>query len=104
MCAVIVWVVHYLLILPQVESLKMIVCNSANLSDCRNSFLNAVGTAVRLTNEQTSSHENVAERLVDLKVRMVNLSGCVLPLTTPSTTPRWLRVCWGLVCWTRPYK
>ncbi len=93
MYTVFVWVVHYLLVLPQVESLKMIVCNSANLSDCRNSFLNAVGTAVRLTNEQTSSHENVAERLVDLKVGRVHLSVCGLRLTTPSTTPRWLRVC-----------
>ncbi len=81
----------------QVESLKMIVCNSANLSDCRNSFLNAVGTAVRLTNEQTSSHENVTERLVDLKVRRVAISGCGLSLTTPVTTPRWRHVYWGLV-------
>ncbi len=46
----------------------MIVCSSAGLSDSRNSFLNAVGSAVQLTSEQTSSHENVAERLVDLKV------------------------------------
>ena len=46
----------------------MIVSNSANLSDCRNSFLNAVGSAVGLTNEQTSSHENVTERIADLKV------------------------------------
>jgi len=48
----------------------MVVSNSNNLSKCRNSFLNAVGTVVRLTKEQTSSHENVAERIVDLKVHV----------------------------------
>ena len=56
------------LILVQVDSLKMIVSNSAILSQCRSSFLKAVGSAVGLTNEQTSSHENVTERIADLKV------------------------------------
>lgn len=48
----------------------MIVSNSASLTSSRNSFLSAVGNAVKLTNEQTSSHENVAERITDLKVRI----------------------------------
>ncbi len=56
----------------------MIVTNSAGLSDSRNSFLNAVGSAVRLTNDQTSSHENVTERLDDLKVLCVCV--CMYPL------------------------
>lgn len=52
----------------QVDSLKMVVGNSAHLKDCRNSFLSCVGKAVSLHNERTSSHENVAERIADLKV------------------------------------
>ena len=46
----------------------MVVSNSAHLKDCRNSFVSCMGTAVSLTNERTSSHENVAERIGDLKV------------------------------------
>ena len=57
----------------QVESLKMIVSSSAHLSTCRNSFLSSVGNAVKLTNEQTSSHENVTERIGDLKVCTLTL-------------------------------
>ena len=52
----------------------MVVSSSAHLSTCRNSFLAAVGNAVKLNNEQTSSHENVAERIGDLKVTQA----CVL--------------------------
>ena len=46
----------------------MVVSSSAHLSTCRHSFLAAVGNAVKLKNEQTSSHENVAERIGELKV------------------------------------
>ena len=46
----------------------MIVSSSAHLGMCRKSFLSAVGNAVKLTNEQTSSYENVADRIGDLKV------------------------------------
>lgn len=53
----------------QVDSLKMVVRNSSHLNECRNSFLSAVGKAISLTNERTSSHENVADRINDLKVR-----------------------------------
>ncbi|CAI8049832.1 Mitogen-activated protein kinase kinase kinase 4 [Geodia barretti] len=51
----------------QIECVKMIVASSAHLAACRTSFLNALGKAVLLTNEQTSSHENVATRIHDLK-------------------------------------
>ena len=46
----------------------MIVASSSHLASSRTSFLNAMGKAVTLTNEQTSSHENVALRIHDLKV------------------------------------
>ena len=47
----------------------MVVANSSQLNESRSSFLNAVGKAVLLTSERTSSHENVAERINDLKVQ-----------------------------------
>ena len=47
----------------------MVVQSSSHLKECRNSFLRAVGKAVSLTNERTSSHETVADRINDLKVR-----------------------------------
>jgi trehalose utilization protein len=50
----------------------MVVANSSQLNECRNSFLSAVGKAVLLTSERTSSHENVAERINDLKVESVH--------------------------------
>ena len=46
----------------------MIVNSSAHLGMCRKSFLSAVGKAVKLANEQTSSYKNVADRIGDLKV------------------------------------
>ena len=53
----------------QIECVKMIVASSAHLATSRTSFLNAMGKAVSLTTDQTSSHENVATRIHDLKVR-----------------------------------
>ena len=57
----------------QIECVKMIVASSAHLAACRTSFLNALGKAVLLTNEQTSSHENVATRIHDLKVQTLRV-------------------------------
>ena len=48
--------------------MKMVVENSAHLTECRSSFMRAVNRAVILTKERTSSHENVADRISDLKV------------------------------------
>ena len=61
----------YLLFLSpslQVEGMKMVVSNSINLANCRSSFLSAMSQAVSITREQTSSHDNVAEMIGDLKV------------------------------------
>ena len=52
----------------QVHGLKMIVKNSQDLSSCRSLLLDALGSSVSTTNKQTSSHENVAEQISDLKV------------------------------------
>lgn len=52
----------------QVEGMKMVVSNSTNLANCRSSFLSAMGQAVLISKEQTSSHDNVAEMISDLKV------------------------------------
>ena len=65
-----VCVIH---VYQQIECVKMIVSSSAHLAACRTSFLNALGKAVLLTNEQTSSHENVATRIHDLKVRTLTV-------------------------------
>ena len=46
----------------------MVVSNSTNLANCRSSFLSAMGQAVLISKEQTSSHDNVAEMIGDLKV------------------------------------
>ena len=46
----------------------MVVSNSTNLASCRSSFLSAMGQAVSITREQTSSHDNVAEMIGALKV------------------------------------
>jgi hypothetical protein len=46
----------------------MVVSNSINLASCRNSFLSAMGQGVLISKEQTSSHDNVAEMISDLKV------------------------------------
>ena len=57
--------------LLQVEGLKMVVSNSTNLANCRNSFLSAMGQGVVISKEQTSSHDNVAEMISDLKVHSI---------------------------------
>ena len=54
----------------QVEGLKMVVSNSTNLASCRSSFLSAMGQGVLISKEQTSSHDNVAEMISDLKVHI----------------------------------
>ena len=50
--------------------MKMVVSNSTNLAHCRSSFLSAMGKAVLISKEQTSSHDNVAEMISDLKVHI----------------------------------
>ena len=56
----------------QVEGLKMVVSNSTNLASCRSSFLSAMGQGVLISKEQTSSHDNVAEMISDLKVHCIS--------------------------------
>ena len=63
--------------LLQVEGLKMVVSNSINLASCRNSFLSAMGQGVLISKEQTSSHDNVAEMISDLKVKCIICTICV---------------------------
>ena len=46
----------------------MVVKNSLDLPKCRNALLEALGSSLSTTNKQTSSHENVAEQISDLKV------------------------------------
>ena len=63
----------------------MIVSSSVNLGTCRNDFVSAVGKAVTLTNDQTSSHQNVAERIKDLKVSYLgHYSGVLAHIYTDS--------------------
>lgn len=61
----------------------MVVSNSTNLANCRSSFLSAMGQAVLISKEQTSSHDNVAEMISDLKVK--NVCTFVWDLSTVST-------------------
>ncbi len=46
----------------------MIVRDSQQLEQCRNSFFSSVGNIVEIANDKTSSHQSVAERISDLKV------------------------------------
>ena len=52
----------------KVEGIKMIVRDSQQLEQCRNSFFSSVGNIVEIANDKTSSHQSVAERISDLKV------------------------------------
>ena len=46
----------------------MIVRDSQQLDECRNSFFRSVGSVVEIANDKTSSYQSVAERISDLKV------------------------------------
>ena len=50
------------------NSLLLVVNHSAQLYSQRKAFQKAVGKAVTLTSDQTSSHNTIAEALEELKV------------------------------------
>ena len=54
--------------LIKVEGIKMIVLDSQQLDECRNTFFRSTGNVVEIDNDKTSSHQSVAERISDLKV------------------------------------
>ena len=50
------------------NNLLLVVNHSAQLYNQRKAFQKAVGSAVTLTSDQTSSHNTIAEALEELKV------------------------------------
>lgn len=55
--------------LLQVEGMKLVVCNSAQLDQCRRLVHKALGQAVKDRELHTSSHQEVMQCLKDIRVR-----------------------------------
>ncbi|XP_072036132.1 mitogen-activated protein kinase kinase kinase 4-like [Amphiura filiformis] len=62
----------------QVNNLLLVVNHSAQLYNQRKAFQKAVGTAVTLTSDQTSSHNTIAEALEELKMHALTFCNKVL--------------------------
>ena len=63
----------------------MIVRDSQQLDECRNSFFRSVGSVVEIADDKTSSYQSVAERISDLKVSNNTHDGGFVPKLSGGT-------------------